>query len=113
MWQCLAVRDTIALDTKQETCLATMLSTWGKALELRERPTQRPQGTEALLDLKYCSVCHSDVLIRDGYFGLAGGNRAYLDDRGMRPPITLGHEPGGTVIAAGPDAGACPLEKIV
>jgi D-arabinose 1-dehydrogenase-like Zn-dependent alcohol dehydrogenase len=57
-----------------------------------------------LLKLKYCGVCHSDVHIRDGYFEMGGGKRFHMSERGMHPPITLGHEPYGTVIAAGPEA---------
>lgn len=82
---------------------------WGKPLERIERATPVPQGTEVLVKLKYCGVCHSDVHIRDGYFDLGGGKRLQMSERGMVPPVTLGHEPYGTVIAAGPDAGAVPI----
>lgn len=82
---------------------------WGEPLEKRERDTPVPQGTEVLVKLKYCGVCHSDVHIRDGYFDLGGGRRLQMSERGMVPPVTLGHEPYGTVIAAGPDAGAVPI----
>jgi D-arabinose 1-dehydrogenase-like Zn-dependent alcohol dehydrogenase len=54
-------------------------------------------------------VCHSDVHIRDGYFDLGGGKRLPMSERGMAPPVTLGHEPLGSVIAAGPDASEAPL----
>jgi len=82
---------------------------WGKPLQPREHATPTPTGTEVLLKLKYCGVCHSDVHIRDGYFELGGGKRFHMSDRGMKPPITLGHEPYGTVIAAGPDAKDVPM----
>ena len=82
---------------------------WGKALEPRWRETPCPVGTEVLVKLKYCGVCHSDVHIRDGYFDLGGGKRLPMEDRGMYPPLTLGHEPFGTVIAAGPDAVDVPM----
>ena len=78
---------------------------WGKPLVRVERDTPQPHGTEVLVRLKFCGVCHSDVHIRDGYFDLGGGKRLYMSERGMSPPVTLGHEPYGTVIAAGPDAG--------
>ena len=78
---------------------------WGKSLEKVERETPVPKGTEVLVGLKYCGVCHSDAHIRDGYFDLGGGKRLDMTARGMRLPATLGHEPLGTVIAAGPDAG--------
>lgn len=82
---------------------------WGKPLQPREHATPTPAGTEVLLKLKLCGVCHSDVHIRDGYFDMGGGKRFNMGDRGMKPPITLGHEPFGTVIAAGPDARDVPL----
>lgn len=82
---------------------------WGQPLQPIERPTPVPRGTEVLVKLKYCGVCHSDVHIRDGYFDLGGGKRLLMSQRGMVPPVTLGHEPFGTVIAAGADAGAVPI----
>ena len=82
---------------------------WGKPLEMIERPTPVPTGTEVLVKLKYCGVCHSDVHIRDGYFDLGGGRRLQMSERGMEPPVTLGHEPFGTIIAAGPDANDAPI----
>jgi Zn-dependent alcohol dehydrogenase len=75
---------------------------WGKPLEKTERETPEPRGTEVLLKLKYCGVCHSDVHIRDGYFDLGGGKRLAMSERGINLPATLGHEPYGTVVA-GPD----------
>ena len=82
---------------------------WGQPLERIERQTPIPTGTEVLLKLKYCGVCHSDAHIRDGYFELGGGKRLLMSERGMRPPVTLGHEPLGTVIAAGPEAVDVPI----
>ncbi len=84
---------------------------WGKPLQKAQKETPKPTGTEVLLKLKYCGVCHSDVHIRDGYFDLGGGKRFNMSDRGMNPPVTLGHEPFGTVVAAGPvgqDRLVCP-----
>lgn len=82
---------------------------WGKPLEKAERETPKPSGTEVLLKLKLCGVCHSDVHIRDGYFELGGGKRLHMSERGMSPPATLGHEPYGTVVAAGPEARDVPI----
>ena len=82
---------------------------WGKALEKREYATPTPTGSEVLLKLKYCGVCHSDVHIRDGYFEMGGGKRFHMSERGVKLPFTLGHEPYGTVIAAGPEAHNAPI----
>ena len=82
---------------------------WGKPLEKIARETPVPRGTEVLVRLKYCGVCHSDVHIREGYFDLGGGRRLHMSERGMQPPVTLGHEPFGTVIAAGSEASDAPI----
>lgn len=82
---------------------------WGKPLQKAVRETPAPTGTEVLVKLKYCGICHSDVHIRDGYFDMGGGKKFHMSDRGMKPPVTMGHEPFGTVVSAGPDAGAVPV----
>jgi len=82
---------------------------WGRALEPVERPTPAPRGSEVLVRMRYCGVCHSDAHIRDGYFELGEGKRFLMSERGMAPPVTLGHEPFGTVAAAGPEAGDVPI----
>ena len=76
---------------------------YAKPLQATEAPTPAPSGTEVLLRVSHCGVCHSDIHLQDGYFDLGGGQK--LDVRGNRPmPFTLGHEIAGTVEAAGPDA---------
>jgi propanol-preferring alcohol dehydrogenase len=77
---------------------------WGKPLELRAYADPRPQGTEVLLAVDACGVCHSDLHLQDGYFDLGGGEAIRIADRGMKLPFTLGHEVVGTVLALGPEA---------
>jgi D-arabinose 1-dehydrogenase-like Zn-dependent alcohol dehydrogenase len=74
---------------------------WGKPLQVAIKQMPVPSGTEVLVKVKFCGVCHSDVHIRDGYFDLGGGKKFHMSERGMQLPVTLGHEPYGTVIAAG------------
>ena len=62
-----------------------------------------PQGSEVLLKVDRCGVCHSDVHVADGYFDLGGGNKLDLT-RAVSLPRTLGHEIAGTVVAVGSDA---------
>ena len=80
------------------------LCTCGAPLELREESTPQPTGTEVLLKVLAAGVCHSDLHLSEGYFDLGGGKRLSLADRGMKLPITLGHENVGVVVAAGPQA---------
>lgn len=77
---------------------------WGAPLEEREVPVPEPQGTEVLIKITACGICHSDIHIWDGYFDLGGGNRITLKDRGLELPFTMGHEPVGEVAAVGPKA---------
>ena len=71
-----------------------------------------PQGSEVLVRIERCGVCHSDLHMQDGYFTLADGKR--LDVRqGRTLPFTLGHEIAGVVESAGPDArGATPGARV-
>jgi len=63
----------------------------------------RPQGSEVLVRIARCGVCHSDLHMQDGYFLLGDGKK--LDVRqGRTLPFTLGHEIAGTIESAGPDA---------
>ncbi|MET7245330.1 alcohol dehydrogenase [Methylobacterium sp. EM32] len=64
-----------------------------------------PSGSEVLLDLERCGVCHTDLHLREGHYDLGGGRRLSLADRGVTPPVTLGHEILGRIAAAGPEAG--------
>ena len=62
-----------------------------------------PRGTEVLVRIERCGVCHSDLHLQDGYFAL--GDDKKLDVRAGRTlPFTLGHEIAGVVESAGPDA---------
>jgi D-arabinose 1-dehydrogenase-like Zn-dependent alcohol dehydrogenase len=66
-----------------------------------ERPT--PRGSEVLIRVACCGVCHSDLHIQDGYFTLAGDKRLDITkDRVL--PFTLGHEIAGVIEAAGDQA---------
>jgi len=77
---------------------------FGKPLEPRDYPDPEPAGTQVLLRVTGCGVCHSDLHLWDGYFDLGGGKRLDLGGRGMTLPFTMGHEIVGEVIALGPDA---------
>ena len=62
-----------------------------------------PRGTEVLVRIRRCGVCHSDVHLQDGYFAL-GGDKKLDVTAGRALPFTLGHEIAGVVERAGPDA---------
>ncbi len=62
-----------------------------------------PRGSEVLIRVTCCGVCHSDLHVQDGYFALGGEKRLDITkDRAL--PFTLGHEIAGVVEAAGESA---------
>ena len=80
----------------------------GAPLEAMTDPVPQPTGTEVLLRVHACGVCHSDLHLAEGFFDLGGGHKLDLS-KGMPLPLTLGHEIAGEVLAVGPQAeGALP-----
>ena len=76
----------------------------GQPLECLEVATPEPRGTEVVLEVTHCGVCHSDLHFWKGTYDLGGGNVMTLIDRGVTLPRAPGHEPVGRVVAVGPDA---------
>jgi D-arabinose 1-dehydrogenase-like Zn-dependent alcohol dehydrogenase len=80
--------------------IAYQTTTPGAPLEQVESATPAPQGTEVLLKMVACGVCHSDIHMHDGQFNLGNGKQLDVG----RPGMVLGHEIFGEVVALGPDA---------
>jgi propanol-preferring alcohol dehydrogenase len=76
----------------------------GAPLQEIELPTPEPKGTEVLLEVTHCGVCHSDLHIWEGYYDLGGGKKLSLKDRGVVLPLAMGHEIVGRVAKLGPEA---------
>ena len=76
----------------------------GKPLQEIELPTPEPKGTEVLIEVTHCGVCHSDLHIWEGYYDVGGGQKMSLMDRGVTLPLAMGHEIVGRVAKFGPDA---------
>ena len=75
---------------------------YGKPLCSTETERPVPSGTQVLVSVHSCGVCHSDLHLQDGFFEL--GNERKLDTTGKRAlPFTLGHEIQGIVHSIGPD----------
>lgn len=79
-------------------------SAWGGALAPIADVLPPPAGTEVTVRVTHCGVCHSDLHVRAGGFDLGGGTRSSLERAGVALPVTMGHEIGGEVVEAGPDA---------
>ena len=75
-----------------------------EALVERDVPTPTPEGTQVLLRVRAAGVCHSDLHIWEGGYDLGNGKTLSLRDRGITPPLTMGHETVGNVVASGTEA---------
>jgi len=83
--------------------ISYQVETYGRPLAQVLRDTPKPTGSEVVVSIGSCGVCHSDVHLHDGYFDLGGDVKLDMS-RAMQLPRTLGHEIAGTVVAVGPDA---------
>lgn len=95
-----AAAQRVQTDTEQ---LSYQVMDFGKPLQLARRTIAPPQGTEVIVRISACGVCHSDLHMAEGFFDLGDGKHFGLE-KVLKPPRTLGHEIVGTVVAAGPDA---------
>lgn len=82
---------------------------WGlvenrKPLRALEVEDPVPAGTEVIIAVSHCGICHSDLHFWEGEYNLGGGRIMKITDRGVTLPRAPGHEVLGTVVAVGPDA---------
>ena len=81
------------------------LSGFRSLLELVDKPTPQPVGTEVLLKVLGAGMCHSDAHIWEGHYDLGGGRVVSMAER-IHFPLVLGHETSGEVVALGAQAQA-------
>ena len=70
-------------------------------LELSESDNPIPEGNQVLVKVKSVGVCHSDLHLWEGGYDLGDGQFMKVTDRGVKYPVTPGHEIAGTVEAIG------------
>src|ERR1700691_4369186 len=79
------------------------LITYGQPLCETVVDCPAPRGSEVLVRIERCGVCHSDLHLQDGDFELSGERRLDITkDRAL--PFTLGHEIAGVIESAGDEA---------
>lgn len=79
-----------------------VMTGFGEPLREQRAPQPEPGGSEVLLKVDACGVCHSDLHVWEGFFDLGGGRQ--LDIRpSIALPRALGHEIAGTVVSVGPE----------
>jgi alcohol dehydrogenase, propanol-preferring len=83
---------------------AAQIVTPKEPLEIRQLETPKPRGSQVLVKVQSSGVCHSDIhLWEGGYTGL-NGQFIKTTDRGVKYPLTPGHEIAGIISEIGDDA---------
>ena len=70
-------------------------------LQIQELQTPKPKGSQILIKVQSVGVCHSDVHVWEGYYEGIGGQPLKTTDRGVKYPLTPGHEIAGIVDSLG------------
>ena len=73
-------------------------------LIISEFETPKPHGDQVLIKVKSVGVCHSDLHLWEGGYDLGDGQFMKVTDRGVKYPVTPGHEIVGTVEEIGDNA---------
>jgi len=72
-------------------------------LKVEEVETPRPSGPQVVVKIKATGVCHSDLHLWEGGYDLGDGTFMKVTDRGVKYPVTPGHEIVGSVHEVGSD----------
>ena len=75
-----------------------------EALEIQELETPKPKGSQVLVKVLSSGVCHSDIHLWEGGYEGPGGTFLKTTDRGVKYPVTPGHEIAGTIESMGEEA---------
>jgi len=73
------------------------ITTPNTPLSISESETPKPEGSQVLLKVNSVGVCHSDLHLWEGGYDLGDGKFMKVTDRGVKYPVTPGHEIVGTV----------------
>ncbi|HEX2014948.1 MAG TPA: alcohol dehydrogenase [Nitrososphaera sp.] len=66
-------------------------------LEIKEVSTPKPRNDQVLVKVESAGVCHSDLHLWEGGYAGPQGVFMKVEDRGVRFPLTPGHEIAGTI----------------
>lgn len=83
-------------------------------LEIQNLDTPSPRGSQVLIRVESAGVCHSDIHLWEGGYEGPGGQIMKTTDRGVKYPLTPGHEVAGVVESMGEDVeGFVKNEKVL
>lgn len=72
-----------------------------KPLEVEQVDKPSPKGSQVIVKVESCGVCHSDIHLWEGGYKGPEGKFLKTTDRGISYPLTPGHEIAGTVDGVG------------
>ena len=72
-------------------------------LIIEDLNTPKPRGVQVLVKMQSTGVCHSDLHLWEGGYDGPAGLFMKVEDRGVKFPLTPGHEVAGTVESLGED----------
>jgi propanol-preferring alcohol dehydrogenase len=70
-------------------------------LQVQDLQTPTPKGTQVVIKVQSSGLCHSDVHVWEGYYEGLQGKQIKTTDRGVKYPLTPGHEIAGVVDSFG------------
>jgi len=82
---------------KNEFMKSARITGPNEPLAVSESETPKPQENQVLVKVKSVGVCHSDLHLWEGGYDLGDGQFMKVTDRGVKYPVTPGHEIVGTV----------------
>lgn len=83
-------------------------------LQVQDVQTPKPIDSQILVKVQSVGVCHSDVHVWEGYYEGISGQQLKTTDRGVKYPLTPGHEIAGIVDSLGEQVeGFSKYEKVL
>lgn len=73
-------------------------------LQVQHIETPKPKGSQVLVKVQSVGVCHSDIHLWEGGYEGPGGQFLKTTDRGVKYPLTPGHEIAGVIESMGDEA---------
>ena len=81
-------------------------------LKLEQVDKPSPKGPQVVVKVQSCGVCHSDIHLWEGGYEGPEGKFLKTTDRGIRYPLTPGHEVAGTVESVGEEVSISRLRPL-
>ncbi len=93
---------------------AARITQVNEPLEIQELKTPKPTGSQVLIKVQSSGVCHSDIHLWEGGYQGPAGVFLKTTDRGVKYPLTPGHEVAGVIDSLGEQAeGFSKNEKVL